>query len=103
MLEDLGHKVLEANSGKHALEILSDAERIDLMITDYSMPKMNGIELAMMAQELRPGLPILLATGYAELPSGPSLDFPRIDKPYDQERLAAGIAIAVQTRRRSAP
>ena len=95
MLEDLGHEVLEANSGKRALEILRDVERVDLMITDYSMPKMNGMELATTARELRPDLPILLATGYAELPSGPAIDLPRIDKPYHQERLAAGIAMAV--------
>ena len=101
MLEDLGHKVLEANSGKRALEILREVDRIDLMITDYAMPKMNGMELATTARELRPDLPILLATGYAELPSGPATDLPRIDKPYHQERLAAGIAMAVRTPRRS--
>ena len=103
MLEDLGHQVLEAHSGKRALEILGEVEGVDLMITDYSMPKMNGMELAMTARELRPDLPILLATGYAELPSGPALDLPRIDKPYDQKRLAAGISQALQTRRRPSP
>jgi signal transduction histidine kinase/CheY-like chemotaxis protein len=97
MLEDLGHEVLEAHSGKRALEILQDVEGVDLMITDYSMPKMNGMELATTARDLRPDLPILLATGYAELPSGPALDLPRIDKPYHQERLAAGIAVAVRS------
>jgi CheY-like chemotaxis protein len=103
MLEDLGHQVLEAHSGKRALEILGEVEGIDLMITDYSMPKMNGMELAMTARELRPDLPILLATGYAELPSGPALDLPRIDKPYHQERLAAGISQALQMSRRPSP
>ena len=103
MLEDLGHEVLEAHSGKRALEILKDVERVDLMITDYSMPKMNGMELATTARELRPDLPILLATGYADLPSGPAIDLPRIDKPYHQERLAAGIAAAVRTRRMRTP
>jgi signal transduction histidine kinase len=103
MLEDLGHTVLEANSGKRALEILRDTEQVDLMITDYAMPKMNGMELATAARELRPDLPILLATGYAELPSGPAIDLPRIDKPYHQDRLAAGIATAVQRRQRPSP
>jgi CheY-like chemotaxis protein len=103
MLEDLGHEVLEANSAERALEILRDGERVDLMITDYAMPKMNGIELATTARQLRPDLPILLATGYAELPSASAIDLPRIDKPYHQERLAAGIAMAVQARRRPAP
>jgi PAS domain S-box-containing protein len=103
MLEDLGHEVLEAHSGKRALEILREDDRVDLMITDYAMPTMNGMELATTARELRPDLPILLATGYAELPSGPAIDLPRIDKPYHQERLAAGIAMALQPRRRSSP
>jgi CheY-like chemotaxis protein len=102
MLEDLGHEVLEANSAERALEILRDVERVDLMITDYAMPKMNGMELAVTARNLRPDLPILLATGYAELPSGPAIDLPRIDKPYHQERLATGIAMAVQAHRRPA-
>ena len=103
MLEDLGHEVLEANSAERALEILRDGERVDLVITDYAMPKMNGMELATAARDLRPDLPILLATGYAELPSAPAIDLPRIDKPYHQDRLAAGIAMAVRARRRPAP
>ena len=98
MLEDLGHEVLEANSGERALELLRENDRVELMITDYSMPKMNGMELATSARELRPDLPILLATGYAELPPGPAIDLPRIDKPYHQERLAAGIAMAMHLR-----
>jgi CheY-like chemotaxis protein len=97
MLEDLGHRVLEANSGERALEILKDVQQVDLMITDYSMPKMNGMELATTAREMRPDLPILLATGYAELPASPAIDLPRIDKPYHQERLAAAIAMTVRT------
>src|SRR5690606_6646095 len=70
MVEDLGHTVLEAYSGKQALTILESDVRIDALITDYAMPGMTGVELAHRARELRPGLPILLATGYAELPDG---------------------------------
>ncbi len=95
MLEDLGHEVLEANSASQALDLLREIEGIDLMITDYSMPRMNGMELARSARELRPDLPILLATGYAELPGGPVIDLPRIDKPYFQEELASGISQAL--------
>lgn len=91
MLEDLGHEVLEANSGEAALRHLSDGEHIDLMITDFSMPRMNGAQLAMAARELRPNLPIILATGYAELPSGTDIDLPRLGKPYDQSQLEAQI------------
>src|SRR5690606_32767746 len=91
MLEDLGHEVIEANSGASALEILRHPRPIDLMITDYAMPKMTGTQLAEAARELRPRLPILLATGYAELPSGSACDLPRLGKPYQQTQLAAEI------------
>lgn len=87
MVEDLGHHVLEANSGADALEILSGDAQIDLMISDYSMPGMNGAQLAIAARKLRPNLPILLATGYADLPPGSNVDLPRLGKPYSQEQL----------------
>lgn len=90
MLEDLGHDVIEANSGDRALEILHDRS-VDLLVTDYSMPRMNGAQLAAAAREIRPELPILLATGYAELPAGSALGLPRIGKPYQQDQLAAEI------------
>jgi CheY-like chemotaxis protein len=91
MLEDLGHDVIETGSGEGALEILRDGRAVDLLITDYAMPKMNGAQLAEATRALRPDLPILLATGYAELLQGAALDLPRIGKPYQQEQLAAEI------------
>ncbi|MFL6817087.1 MAG: ATP-binding protein [Bradyrhizobium sp.] len=87
MLEDLGHHVIGANSGSHALDIIKSEQPIDLMMTDHVMPGMTGIELAAASRELRPSLPILLATGYAELPEGSQLDLPRLAKPYHQEQL----------------
>lgn len=91
MLEDLGHDVLEANSGETALRYLGGGEHIDLMITDFSMPRMNGAQLAQAARDLRPDLPIILATGYAELPRDAGIDLPRLGKPYDQRQLEAQI------------
>jgi PAS domain S-box-containing protein len=87
MLEDLGHRVIGANSGLHALDILKSEQPIDLMVTDHVMPGMTGIELAAASREVRPSLPILLATGYAELPEGAQLDLPRLAKPYHQDQL----------------
>ncbi|MGV8855151.1 MAG: response regulator [Devosia sp.] len=89
MLEQLGHSALEAYSGPEALAILSSNQVVDLMITDYAMPGMNGVDLATAARQLRPGLPIVLATGYSELPSGTQTDLPRLSKPYQQADLAA--------------
>jgi CheY-like chemotaxis protein len=87
MLEDLGHRVIGANSARHALDILKSQEQIDLMVTDHVMPGMTGIELAARSREVRPALPILLATGYADLPEGSALDLPRLAKPYHQDQL----------------
>jgi CheY-like chemotaxis protein/two-component sensor histidine kinase len=87
MLQDLGHTVLEANSPKKALEILETDRRIDLLLTDHAMPGMTGTELAAIARRRRPDLPILLATGYAELPSGQQTELPRLSKPFHQSEL----------------
>ncbi|KWV60171.1 hybrid sensor histidine kinase/response regulator [Bradyrhizobium macuxiense] len=87
MLEDLGHRVIGASSGQHALEILRSDQPIDLMMTDHMMPGMTGIELAAASREIRPQLAVLLATGYAELPEGIQVDLPRLAKPYHQDQL----------------
>jgi signal transduction histidine kinase/CheY-like chemotaxis protein len=87
MLEDLGHRVIGATSARHALDIIHSGQPIDLMVTDHVMPGMTGIELALKSRELRPALPILLATGYADLPEGAPLDLPRLAKPYHQDQL----------------
>jgi PAS domain S-box-containing protein len=98
MLEDLGHSVLSAHSGSKALELLRDHSEIDLLITDFAMPGMTGAQLARSARGIRPGLPVLLATGYAELPDGSDKEFARLSKPYQQEQLAAEIGRALQGR-----
>jgi signal transduction histidine kinase/CheY-like chemotaxis protein len=87
MLEDLGHHVIGASSGLHALDIIRSEQPLDLMMTDHVMPGMTGIELATASRKLRPSLPILLATGYAELPDGAQLELPRLAKPYHQDQL----------------
>ena len=92
LLEDLGHTVIKALSGPDALDILRDGKAVDVMITDYAMPGMTGLQLAEEARRLRPGLPILLATGYADLPADTTLDLPRLSKPYQQRQLAEQVA-----------
>lgn len=88
MLSDLGHEVVEAHSGKEALALIDGGATFDLLITDYSMPGMTGAELAKAARDRLPSLPILLASGYADLPSGIEIDVARLAKPYTQEQLA---------------
>lgn len=92
MLEDLGHVVMEANSGAAALALLEAGHKFDLMVTDFSMPGMNGAELGRAARKLYPKLPILVASGYSELPEGSGSDLPRLGKPYSQSQLATEIA-----------
>ncbi|QQR38727.1 response regulator [Devosia rhizoryzae] len=91
-LAELGHLPVEAFSAAEALSILQKRDDIAALITDYSMPGMNGVQLAEAARALRPGLPILLATGYAELPEDAPTGLPRLEKPFRQEELARQIA-----------
>lgn len=91
MLIDLGHEVVEVHSGKAALKIIDSGENFDLLITDYSMPGMTGMELAKAARDRVPDLPVLLASGYADLPPGVEIDVVRLGKPYSQDQLAAVI------------
>lgn len=96
MVTDLGHDVVEAHSGAEALEILGSDQQFDLLITDYSMPGMNGADLVNAARRLVPDLPVLLASGYADLPAGVQVDAVRLGKPYTQDQLAHEISNALQ-------
>jgi DNA-binding response OmpR family regulator len=87
VLEELDFKVLQANGSEQALETLKDLnQHIDLMMTDVGLPNMDGRELAAQARMLRPGLPILFASGYTE-----SIEVPEgmhsIGKPFSIDQL----------------
>jgi PAS domain S-box-containing protein len=99
MLEDLGHDVKQANSAKEALQLLSE-DSFDLLITDYAMPRMTGGELAAIVAEKWPGIRVVLATGYAELPSGSTLSCERLSKPFTQLQLEQATRQAMAAPRR---
>ncbi len=87
VLDELEFKVLEADGCEQALEFLNDEDqRIDLMMTDVGLPVMDGRELAKQARMVRPELPILFASGYAE-----SIEVPQgmhvIGKPFSIDQL----------------
>ena len=91
MLNDLGHTAIEAGSGKQALAILQEHDDIRLMITDHAMPEMTGAELVKHAVALRPGLKVLLISGYDTLPDAPDLKIERLPKPYLEQDLVDAI------------
>ncbi|HEX2539973.1 MAG TPA: response regulator [Caldimonas sp.] len=88
MLEDLGYAVVTRHSAKDALEVLSNGTVPDLLITDHAMPVMTGVELAALVRRLRPDLPILLATGFAELSGTDLHGLAKLTKPFSQAELA---------------
>jgi len=92
MLEDLGHTVFEATSGRQALDILRVAKTVDLVITDQAMPNMTGVQLAEIIRAEAPDMPIILATGYAELPAGTGAQLRKLTKPFRQADLARSLA-----------
>ncbi len=96
LLEELGHTVYSAPSALHALDILRQEKKIDLMITDQLMPDMTGSELASRIRAEKPHIAIILATGYAELAPGEAEGLPRLTKPFSQRELAEAIARAVR-------
>lgn len=91
MLSDLGHTVLQASSGAQALQILA-RQKVDLLVTDYAMPDMTGSELADAVQAGSSDMRVLVISGYADLPAGVTLRFPRLAKPFRQVDLATAIS-----------
>jgi signal transduction histidine kinase/CheY-like chemotaxis protein/GAF domain-containing protein len=95
VLTGLGYRILEAGDGAEALRILQGNARIDLLVTDVGLPKMNGRQVYDAAVVTRPGLKVLFMTGYAEnatLARGflqPGMEM--ITKPFSMEKLASRI------------
>ncbi len=106
-LEDLGYRVLGADSGEAALELLSRTGRIDLLFTDVVLGgSLSGRQLADEIGKLRPTLPVLFTTGYTRnaIVHGGMLDagVNLLGKPYTQRELAVKIR-TVLTNARSQP
>ena len=94
-LTALGHPVIEAGDGIEALSLLENIEDIAILVSDTVMPGgIGGPELAVRARALRPGLPVLLITGYASesLTAPATPDMPVLRKPFDQPALADALA-----------
>jgi signal transduction histidine kinase/ActR/RegA family two-component response regulator len=93
LLEENGYVVLQAADGIEAMNLLERKEPIDVLVTDLSMPRMNGLETIRNAHRLSPDLPALLLTGYpsvgAQLALGETLTgpFTLVRKPVGTDHL----------------
>lgn len=97
MLEDLGHTVLEATSAQQALRVLRrSTETVALVITDQMMPGMTGTQLIAALRAEYPSLPVILASGYAELPEDKLSGLVRLSKPFEQIDLARALVTSLR-------
>ncbi|WP_146205890.1 response regulator [Azospirillum sp. TSH58] len=96
VLEHAGFRIMEASSGPDALDVFAREPEVDLVLTDYAMPGMTGLELVRELRARRPGLPVLMVTGYAEIQRASALDgLPILQKPYQADELVARIRTAL--------
>ncbi|MES2896157.1 MAG: PAS domain-containing protein [Pseudomonadota bacterium] len=99
MLVDVGHDVVRAGGAAEALDLLQGGQAADLMITDLVMPgPKSGVDLAHEAVALRPGLPVILSSGYTAeaMKSADGSPWPLLRKPYSAEVLAQAIRRAMK-------
>jgi CheY-like chemotaxis protein len=89
MLEDAGYTVVEASSGKQALDLIQRDASITAVITDYAMPGMTGVQLAQSIRKQHASIPILMITGFANLTDWQIDGLPRLAKPFRQSELIA--------------
>jgi PAS domain S-box-containing protein len=92
LLEQLGYTVRRVADAEAALRAI-ERDGVDLVFSDIVMPgKMDGLALAHRLRQIRPGLPILLATGYSDAAINVRGDFPILRKPYEIHELSQAIA-----------
>jgi signal transduction histidine kinase/ActR/RegA family two-component response regulator len=103
MLQELGHTVIDAEQGSAALAVLRDDAGFDLLLVDYAMPEMTGVQLAERAMSVRPLLPVVLMTGYVESAARQAwsaLGYRTVMKPFGSTELAAALVPFAEARAR---
>jgi CheY-like chemotaxis protein len=97
LLRDRGYNVIEASSGSAALGALDANPAIDLLIADFAMPGMSGIELLERARAKRPQIRALFITGYVDRtwPGGKFVDEVVVKKPFTTDQLATAVRKAL--------
>lgn len=100
MLLELGHDVMGALSGAEALAAVKDGGPFDLLVTDYSMPSMTGIELILEVLKVNPEIGTLVVSGYSDV--NERFDSPglvRLAKPFSMLRLSSAVSDAMGSAR----
>ncbi len=99
-LQRHGYRVVEASSGTEAAELLRDeGVRIDLLLSDFALPGLSGLELVQLAKKVRPGLRALLSSGYFEDAiscRGAPADLRLLPKPFEQSQLLTAVRAALE-------
>jgi PAS domain S-box-containing protein len=100
VLASLGYTVFEASSGAEAMELAEASEaRLDLLVTDVRMPQMQGPDLARRLRAVRPGLAVLLMSGFPGDQHmgapGTTVEIPLLPKPFDAETLGRAVRSAL--------
>ncbi|CAO3404535.1 response regulator [Azospirillum palustre] len=108
LLRGWGHRVIAATNANEALVVLDGPEKLDLLLSDVVMPPgMDGTELARHTARMRPGLPVLLASGFAAhavgTPAGFGPNVAMIAKPFSIEDLRRQLARIAGRRVGAAP
>ncbi|MFC3127567.1 response regulator [Pseudoroseomonas globiformis] len=96
-LAELGQDAIEAADGSDALHLLRTDATIGMLVTDVRMPKMTGWELVEQAQQIRPGLPILMVSGFPPTDDA-ARSLPLLRKPFRKAELAEQLALLLSSR-----
>jgi len=89
-----GYEIATFADGRSAIAALEGGLTPDLLLTDFSMPQMNGVDLARRVRKRRPGLPVIVLTGYASeaADAAGDDDFSLLRKPIDGDALIGRVA-----------
>jgi CheY-like chemotaxis protein len=83
LLEELGYRVLQASTAAQGLQILEDNSDIEILLTDFRMPDLDGLAMIERARKIKPSLSVALMTGYASDDERfAELEIPRLAKPF---------------------
>ena len=97
MIEQIGFSAAEAGDGAEALALLRMDSDIDILLTDLGLPGMSGRQLVEEALRLRPGLKVIIASGYSTEGAGgrrpENQGIVHLTKPYDLSQLRRALGV----------